>query len=129
MIPVAVWHMQCYARVCQSLTRSCPCTYVPLLPPEKQKQLLEMMCGVVSERTKRLCSRSINCPQHSEDQRRDIRVQLCGPSDSTVSPATKKKATHHSMDDDISGVTPGVLYVCIGVGGGQSSRLCASLVY
>ena len=79
-------------------------THVSFLSPEKQKQLLEVMCGVVSERTKRLCSRSINCPQHSEEQRKEIRSQLCGPSDTTVSPATKKKSAHHSVDDDISGL-------------------------
>ena len=79
------------------------CLRVSFCPQEKQKQLLEVMCGVVSERTKRLCSRSVNCPQHSEDQRREIRVQLCAPSDTSASPAAKRKSTHHSVDDDSLG--------------------------
>ena len=101
----AVWNSVCtcistYTHMCR-VTHCRVC--VSFLPPEKQKQLLEVMCGVVSERTKRLCSRSINCPQHTEDQRKEIRTQLCRPLETSVSPVTKKKAAHHSVDDDISG--------------------------
>lgn len=77
--------------------------HMSFYPSEMQKHLLEVMCGVVSERTKRLCSRSVNCPQHSEEQRRELRVQLCGSADASASPAPKKKSTHHSVDDDSSG--------------------------
>ncbi|XP_053556017.1 ataxin-7-like protein 3 isoform X3 [Bombina bombina] len=37
-------------------------------------------CGVISEHTKKMCTRSLRCPQHTDDQRRSVRIYLLGPS-------------------------------------------------
>ncbi|MCL4128578.1 UNVERIFIED_CONTAM: hypothetical protein GTU68_063270 [Idotea baltica] len=39
------------------------------------------ICGVVSEHTGKMCTRSIRCPQHSMEQRRAVRDQLLGMGD------------------------------------------------
>ena len=45
---------------------------------EEKKNLLTQICGVISEHTRRLCTRSMRCPQHSDDQRRAVRASLLG---------------------------------------------------
>lgn len=46
------------------------------LPIEERKALLTQMCGVISEHTKKMCTRSRRCPQHTEEQRKAVRVFL-----------------------------------------------------
>lgn len=46
------------------------------LSTEDKKTLLTQICGVVSEHTKKWCTRSVRCPQHSDDQRKEIRANL-----------------------------------------------------
>ncbi|XP_050460204.1 ataxin-7-like protein 3 [Cataglyphis hispanica] len=41
-----------------------------------KRALLTQICGVVSEHTKKLCTRSIRCPQHTDDQRKEVRANL-----------------------------------------------------
>lgn len=43
---------------------------------EKRKSFLSQMCGVVSEHTKKMCTRSKRCPQHTEEQRKHIREKF-----------------------------------------------------
>lgn len=43
---------------------------------EDKRALLTQICGVVSEHTKKLCTRSMRCPQHTDDQRKDMRANL-----------------------------------------------------
>ncbi|XP_043468669.1 ataxin-7-like protein 3 [Leptopilina heterotoma] len=43
---------------------------------EEKKQLLTQICGVISEHTKKLCTRSVRCPQHTDEQRREMRANL-----------------------------------------------------
>ncbi|XP_012285412.1 ataxin-7-like protein 3 [Orussus abietinus] len=43
---------------------------------EDKKTLLTQICGVVSEHTKKLCTRSMRCPQHTDDQRKEMRASL-----------------------------------------------------
>ncbi|KAF7697950.1 ataxin-7-like protein 3 isoform X1 [Silurus meridionalis] len=54
------------------------------LGPEELRFLLTTQCGVVSEHTKKMCTRSQRCPQHTDEQRRAVRVFLLGPSASTL---------------------------------------------
>ncbi|KAL0819478.1 hypothetical protein ABMA28_007582 [Loxostege sticticalis] len=54
-------------------------TYETMTANEK-KNLLLQICGVVSEHTKKLCTRSTRCPQHTEDQRRALRNSVLEPS-------------------------------------------------
>ncbi|KAG9264468.1 ataxin-7-like protein 3 [Astyanax mexicanus] len=54
------------------------------LGPEELRSLLTTQCGVVSEHTKKMCTRSQRCPQHTDEQRRAVRVFLLGPSASTL---------------------------------------------
>jgi len=41
-----------------------------------KRALLTQICGVVSEHTKKVCTRSVRCPQHTDDQRKEIRASL-----------------------------------------------------
>ncbi|XP_030591139.1 ataxin-7-like protein 3 [Archocentrus centrarchus] len=57
------------------------------LGPDEVRSLLTTQCGVISEHTKNvdvyatLCpTRSQRCPQHTDEQRRAVRVFLLGPS-------------------------------------------------
>ncbi|WAR04408.1 AT7L3-like protein [Mya arenaria] len=45
---------------------------------EEKKTLLMSTCGVISGHTKKMCTRSHKCPQHSDDQRRHVRQFLLG---------------------------------------------------
>ncbi|CAM9539934.1 unnamed protein product [Lampetra fluviatilis] len=54
------------------------------LGPQELKSFLSTQCGVVSEHTKKMCTRSHRCPQHTDDQRRSVRLFLLGPSGSAL---------------------------------------------
>uniref|UniRef100_A0A3Q2NMK0 Ataxin-7-like protein 3 n=1 Tax=Fundulus heteroclitus TaxID=8078 RepID=A0A3Q2NMK0_FUNHE len=54
------------------------------LAPNEVRSLLTTQCGVISEHTKKMCTRSHRCPQHTDDQRRAIRLFLLGPSVPTL---------------------------------------------
>ncbi|KAK6620117.1 hypothetical protein RUM44_006517 [Polyplax serrata] len=41
-----------------------------------KKALLSQICGVVSEHTKKICTRTSKCPQHTEEQKKAIR-EMC----------------------------------------------------
>lgn len=41
---------------------------------EQRQNILANMCGVVSEHTGRLCTRSVRCPKHSDEQRNSVRM-------------------------------------------------------
>ena len=45
---------------------------------EERKTILSQQCGVISEHTKKMCTRSRRCPQHSEEQRKAVRLFLLG---------------------------------------------------
>ncbi|XP_064471346.1 ataxin-7-like protein 3 isoform X2 [Ornithodoros turicata] len=45
---------------------------------EQKRTLLVQMCGVISEHTKKMCTRSHRCPQHTDEQRKAVRVFLLG---------------------------------------------------
>uniref|UniRef100_A0A3Q1FHJ7 Ataxin-7-like protein 3 n=1 Tax=Acanthochromis polyacanthus TaxID=80966 RepID=A0A3Q1FHJ7_9TELE len=49
------------------------------LGPDEVRSLLTTQCGVISEHTKKMCTRSQRCPQHTDEQRRAVRVFLLGP--------------------------------------------------
>ncbi|KAL0993261.1 hypothetical protein UPYG_G00105340 [Umbra pygmaea] len=49
------------------------------LGPDELRSLLTMQCGVISDHTKKMCTRSQRCPQHTDQQRRAVRVFLLGP--------------------------------------------------
>ncbi|XP_075894588.1 ataxin-7-like protein 3 isoform X1 [Nelusetta ayraudi] len=50
------------------------------LGPDEVRSLLTTQCGVISEHTKKMCTRSQRCPQHTDEQRRAVRVFVLGPS-------------------------------------------------
>nr|XP_049601098.1 ataxin-7-like protein 3 isoform X3 [Syngnathus scovelli] len=54
------------------------------LGPDEVRSLLTTQCGVISEHTKKMCTRSQRCPQHTDEQRRSVRVFLLGSSASHV---------------------------------------------
>ncbi|KAH3692154.1 ataxin-7-like protein 3 [Dreissena polymorpha] len=45
---------------------------------EEKKTLLMSTCGVISGHTKKMCTRSHKCPQHTDSQRRHVRQFLLG---------------------------------------------------
>ncbi|XP_067140864.1 ataxin-7-like protein 3 [Centruroides vittatus] len=51
---------------------------------EERKALLMQMCGVISEHTKKMCTRSHRCPQHTDEQRRTVRHFLLGRQGSSL---------------------------------------------
>ena len=51
---------------------------------EDRKALLMTTCGVISEHTKRMCTRSGRCPQHTDEQRRAVRQYLLHGSNGTT---------------------------------------------
>ncbi|XP_077169069.1 ataxin-7-like protein 3 [Paroedura picta] len=66
------------------------------LGPEELRTLLTTECGVISEHTKKMCTRSLRCPQHTDEQRRSVRVYLLGPSASL--PETEGSVENDSFD-------------------------------
>ncbi|KAL3836264.1 hypothetical protein ACJMK2_021702 [Sinanodonta woodiana] len=47
---------------------------------EERKSLLMATCGVISGHTKKMCTKSLRCPQHTDEQRRQVRQFLLGTS-------------------------------------------------
>jgi SAGA-associated factor 11 len=43
---------------------------------EERRITLAQMCGVVSEHTGKLCTRSVRCPKHTEEQRNNVRMAV-----------------------------------------------------
>ncbi|XP_017886018.1 SAGA-associated factor 11 homolog [Ceratina calcarata] len=58
-----------------SINGNSPSNYENMLLEDK-RFLLTQICGVISEHTKKLCTRSMRCPKHTEDQRRKMRANL-----------------------------------------------------
>ena len=44
---------------------------------EEKRAMLKQICGVISEHTRKMCTRSLRCPQHSSEQRQAVRDQVC----------------------------------------------------
>lgn len=72
-------------------------SYEPL-SIEERKALLTQMCGVISEHTKKMCTRSQRCPQHTEDQRKAVRQFLLGQSSGTAPVAEPADEVHIDVD-------------------------------
>eukprot|EP00118_Oscarella_pearsei_P008510 m.44208 g.44208 ORF g.44208 m.44208 type:complete len:321 (+) comp33508_c0_seq3:49-1011(+) len=57
-------------------------------PLEKRKSYLMITCGVISEHSGKMCTRSHRCPQHNTEQRQNVWELLVGePSTGVYSPA------------------------------------------
>lgn len=50
------------------------------LGPDEVRSVLTTQCGAIPEHSKKMCTRSQRCPQHTDEQRRAARVFLLGPS-------------------------------------------------
>ncbi|XP_065920679.1 ataxin-7-like protein 3 isoform X2 [Dysidea avara] len=76
--------------------------YFKSLSSDQKRATLQEMCGVISERTKRLCTRSMNCPQHTEEQKRRVRMTLMDSSNDVEPPSKKSKLDNssHSLSQD-----------------------------
>nr|XP_020020271.1 ataxin-7-like protein 3 isoform X5 [Castor canadensis] len=66
------------------------------LGPEELRSLLTTQCGVISEHTKKMCTRSLRCPQHTDEQRRTVRIYFLGPS--AVLPEVESSLDNDSFD-------------------------------
>ncbi|XP_020560755.1 ataxin-7-like protein 3 isoform X2 [Oryzias latipes] len=67
-----------------------------MLGPDEVRSFLTT-CGVISEHTKKMCTRSQRCPQHTDEQRMAVRVFLLGPS-APVLPEADSVAGPESFD-------------------------------
>ncbi|XP_071519360.1 ataxin-7-like protein 3 isoform X2 [Panulirus ornatus] len=47
---------------------------------EEKRAMLKQICGVISEHTHKMCTRSLRCPQHSNEQRQAVRDQVLNGS-------------------------------------------------
>ncbi|XP_076333259.1 ataxin-7-like protein 3 isoform X2 [Tachypleus tridentatus] len=45
---------------------------------DERKALLLQCCGVISEHSKKMCTRSQRCPKHTDEQRKMVRLSLLG---------------------------------------------------
>ncbi|XP_071497924.1 ataxin-7-like protein 3 [Diadema antillarum] len=45
---------------------------------EDRKRVLMSTCGVISEHTKKMCTKTLRCPQHTDEQRQNVRRFLLG---------------------------------------------------
>ncbi|KAL8602805.1 hypothetical protein ACOMHN_061039 [Nucella lapillus] len=52
---------------------------VDSMTPEEIKEHLRNYCGVISAK-KKMCTRTLRCPQHSEEQKQLVRLQLLAPT-------------------------------------------------
>ncbi|XP_036306872.1 ataxin-7-like protein 3 isoform X13 [Pipistrellus kuhlii] len=76
-------------------------SYETLGPEELRSLLTTLMflfqqCGVISEHTKKMCTRSLRCPQHTDEQRRAVRIYFLGPS--AVLPEVESSLDNDSFD-------------------------------
>ncbi|XP_063592570.1 ataxin-7-like protein 3 [Penaeus indicus] len=84
---------------------------------EEKRAMLKQICGVVSEHTRKMCTRSIRCPQHTSEQRRAVRDQVFNGSGSETTTTTRAAdSTSRSLGDtaedihvDIDGLDDGQL--------------------
>jgi SAGA-associated factor 11 len=60
----------------QTMTPNADIASYEALSPEDKKAYLAQICGVISGHTKKMCTRTLRCPQHSEDQRKQLRSSL-----------------------------------------------------
>jgi hypothetical protein len=64
------------------------------------EKLLASKCGVISLKTGRMCTKSLKCPQHTDEQRAHIRqVLLSSDSDTSSEIATTRSRTESSNDN------------------------------
>uniref|UniRef100_A0A2K5CQX8 SCA7 domain-containing protein n=1 Tax=Aotus nancymaae TaxID=37293 RepID=A0A2K5CQX8_AOTNA len=66
------------------------------LGPEELRSLLTTQCGVISEHTKKMCTRSLRRPQHTDEQRRTVRIYFLGPS--AVLPEVESSLDNDNFD-------------------------------
>jgi SAGA-associated factor 11 len=52
-----------------------PVPVVDHLSADEVQQHLAQYCGVISHNTRRMCTKSLRCPQHTEDQRAAVRTE------------------------------------------------------
>ena len=68
---------------------------------DERKALLLSTCGVISEHTKKMCTRSGRCPQHSDEQRRIVRQFLLGHEQDDVDIDTYDDTDSQSLRESL----------------------------
>ncbi|XP_026283471.1 ataxin-7-like protein 3 isoform X2 [Frankliniella occidentalis] len=93
--------------------------------PDERRTLLSNICGVISEHTRKLCTRSLRCPQHSDEQRRALRASVLVDETNFQSEIPEVQVNVESLgldpDDLLSGLGGGVGSLG-GLGMGSLSR-------
>lgn len=70
------------------------------------------MCGVISEHTKKMCTKSQRCPQHTDEQRRNVRAFLLRDSTYALVPLTIGFLSLSYIELTISCASPCILLIC-----------------
>lgn len=50
----------------------------PVASTSEMEELLLTTCGVISTTTKKMCTKTLNCPQHTDQMREEVRTVLLG---------------------------------------------------
>ncbi|XP_065838638.1 ataxin-7-like protein 3 [Oscarella lobularis] len=74
-------------------------------PLEKRKDYLLMTCGVISEHSGKMCTRSHRCPQHSVSQRQSVWELLIGEPSTGVYSSPKEISV--DVVDSVDGISDG----------------------
>jgi len=76
-------------------------TAIEPLAMNERRTILSTMCGVVSEHTGRMCTRSLRCPQHSDVQRKGVRQFMLSQESNSEPPALTSDPTDKEKDIDV----------------------------
>ncbi|XP_069179759.1 ataxin-7-like protein 3 isoform X1 [Procambarus clarkii] len=79
---------------------------------EEKRAILKQICGVISEHTHKMCTRSLRCPQHSNEQRQAVRDQVLNGSGAETRAADSTSRSLGDTEDmhvDIDGLDDGQL--------------------
>ena len=76
---------------------------------EAKQHFLAHMCGVVSEHTGRLCTRSVRCPKHSDEQKNAVRSSVLGNNgimQNNFSKMSVQEVKHIAEDEEMTDIYP-----------------------
>lgn len=76
---------------------------------EAKQHFLAHMCGVVSEHTGRLCTRSVRCPKHSDEQKNNVRLAVLGNNGAMQTDFAKmsvQEMKHNTEDTEMIEIDP-----------------------
>ncbi|XP_057293599.1 ataxin-7-like protein 3 isoform X1 [Hydractinia symbiolongicarpus] len=83
---------------CNGILTLCCCCF---LFSEEKVALLTQTCGAISEHTGKMCTRTGRCVQHTDEQRKNVRVLLLGDTEDIPWPPSMRPEGSSLDQDDI----------------------------